>query len=30
MKFIIIGQRSVKPINLYIGIDKTKTPIFMF
>ena len=30
MEFIIIGQRSVEPIHLYIGIDKTKSPIFMF
>jgi len=29
MEFMIIGQRSVEPIHLYIGIDKTKSPIFM-
>ena len=29
MEFIIIGQRSVEPIHLYIDIDKTESPIFM-
>jgi hypothetical protein len=25
MKFIIIGQRTLEPMHLYIGIDKTKS-----
>jgi hypothetical protein len=29
MEFIIIGERSVEPIHLYIGIDKMESPIFM-
>jgi len=29
MEFIIIGQRYVEPIHLYIGIDQTENPIFM-
>ena len=30
MEFIIIGQRSVEPIHLYIDIDQTESPIVMF
>jgi len=30
MEFIIIGKQSVEPIHLYIDIDQTESPIFMF